>query len=229
MKQMLEYQKLDIELNKLKKSNANSVERSNMAKLKEYIIDAQDKGMKLESGAKDLLNDYTKLRKQYEANCDKVQKLTKTDLTKVSIEEVDEILSTINSLSSELFLLERNINIIITKIKESLKDFDTAKQNIIKAKQKYKIFKDKYEEDVKSVLPKVKEIEDKMAAMEKSINPELLSKYKAVKADKIFPVFVPFNNGHCSGCRVEIPTSKANKLKTDGTIVCECHRIIYLP
>lgn len=229
MKQMLEYQKLDIELNKLKKSNANSVERSNMAKLKEYIIDAQDKGMKLETGAKSLLDDYTKLRKQYEANCDKVQKLTKTDLTKVSIEEVDEILSTINSLSSELFLLERNINIIITKIKESLKDFDTAKQNIIKAKQKYKIFKDKYEEDVKSVLPKVKEIEDKMSAMEKSLNPELFAKYKTAKADKIFPVFVPFSNGHCAGCRVEIPTAKANKLKTDGTIVCECHRIIYLP
>ena len=57
MKQMLEYQKLDIELNKLKKSNANSVERSNMAKLKEYIIDAQDKGMKLETGAKSLLDD----------------------------------------------------------------------------------------------------------------------------------------------------------------------------
>ena len=101
--------------------------------------------------------------------------------------------------------------------------------NIIKAKQKYKIFKDKYEEDVKSVLPKVKEIEDKMAAMEKTLKPELLAKYKTAKADKIFPVFVPFSNGHCAGCRVEIPTAKANKLKTDGTIVCECHRIIYLP
>ena len=37
-----------------------------MAKLKEYIIDAQDKGMKLETGAKSLLDDYTKLRKQYD-------------------------------------------------------------------------------------------------------------------------------------------------------------------
>lgn len=226
---MLEYQKLDIELNKLKRTNANSVERSNMAKLKDYIIDAQDKGMKLETGAKDLLNDYNKLRKQYEANCDKVQKLTNTDLTKISIDEVDEILSTINSLSSELFFLERNINIIITKIKDSLKDFDTAKQNIIKAKQKYNIFKSKYEQDVKSVLPRVKEIEEQMATMEKTLNPELLAKYKTAKADKIFPVFVPFNNGHCAGCRVEIPTAKANKLKTDGTIVCECHRIIYMP
>ncbi|MGN0961765.1 MAG: C4-type zinc ribbon domain-containing protein, partial [Christensenellales bacterium] len=35
-------------------------------------------------------------------------------------------------------------------------------------------------------------------------------------------------NGHCSGCRVEIPTAKINKLKAEGTIICEqCHRIIY--
>jgi len=24
-----------------------------------------------------------------------------------------------------------------------------------------------------------------------------------------------------------LPTSRTNKLKTEGTIVCECHRIIY--
>ena len=42
------------------------------------------------------------------------------------------------------------------------------------------------------------------------------------------PVFVMINNGHCGGCRVEIPTSKLNTLKKDGKIICEqCHRIIY--
>ncbi len=227
MKNMLEYQKLDIELNKLKKASANSVERSNMAKLKEYIVEAQDKGMKLEAGAKDLLNDYSKLKKQYDINFDKVQKLTTTDLSQVTLDKVDDILGTINSLSSELFQLERNINNIIIKIKESLKSFEVAKQNIIKAKQKYNIFKTKYEQDVKASMPRIKEIETQMAELEKKLNPELFAKYKALKAEKIFPVFVPMVGGHCQGCRVEIPTAKANKLKTEKTIVCECHRIIY--
>ena len=71
-------------------------------------------------------------------------------------------------------------------------------------------------------------VEAKMSSLEKEIDEDLMSKYKTLKSDKIFPVFVGFNDGHCSGCRVEIPTSKVNKLKTDGTIVCEqCHRIIY--
>ena len=57
MNKILEYQKLDFELNKLKKSNLNSVEKSNMNKLKGYIVEAHDKGMKLENDASSLLED----------------------------------------------------------------------------------------------------------------------------------------------------------------------------
>ena len=67
----------------------------------------------------------------------------------------------------------------------------------------------------------------KMKAMEKDLSPDLFAKYKSAKADRAFPVYVPLDNGHCSGCRVEIPTAKINKLKAEGTIVCECHRVIY--
>lgn len=229
MNKILEYQKLDFELNKLKKSNLNSVEKSNMNKLKGYIVEAHDKGMKLENDANSLLEDYSNLKKQYEANFQKIQKLTNTNLSTVELDDVDGMLSTINSLSSELFLLERNINIIITKIKNSLKDFEVTKNNMIKARSKYNEFKAAYEKSMKLVEPKIKEVEDKMKALESEIEPSLLSKYKTMKADKIFPVYVAFDNGHCSGCRVEIPTAKANKLKTEGTIICEqCHRIIYL-
>ncbi len=229
MSNILEYQKLDIELNKLKKSNLNSAEKNNMNKLKGYIVDAHDKGMNLENNAKSLLEDYENLKNQYNINFKKVQNLISKDLNQIKLDEIDELLSTINALSSELFLLERNINIIITKIKNSLKDFEITKNNIIKARTKYNEFKNSYEKGLKDIEPKIKMIESKMKELEKTIEPNLLSKYKSIKADKIFPVYVSFDNGHCSGCRVEIPTARVNKLKQEGTIVCEqCHRIIYL-
>jgi len=228
MNKILEYQKLDMELNKLKKSNVNSAEKNNMSKLKGYIVDAHDKGMKLENGAKDLFNDYLALKKQYDENFKRVQELLNTDIKSVALDGVDDVLSTINSLSSELFTLERNLNIIINKIKSSLKEFEVTKNNIIKARQKYNELKSKYEQGIKDIAPKIKEIEEKMKSLEKELDEELFNKYKTIKGDKIFPVFVGFDNGHCSGCRVEIPTSKVNKLKADGTIVCEqCHRVIY--
>ena len=169
------------------------------------------------------------LKSQYEADAKKIQTLISKDMESIELEDVDSILSTINSLSSELFLLERNINIIITKIKQSLKDFEVTKNNMIKARTKYNEFKSQYEKSLKSIEPKIKEIENKMTALESEIDAETLSKYKSMKGDKIFPVYVSYDNGHCSGCRVEIPTAKANKLKNEGKIICEqCHRIIYM-
>jgi len=227
MNKILDYQKLDIELNKLKKSNLNNADKTNMAKLKGYFVDSQNKAFGLENDAKKLIEEYQNLCKQYNSNYEKVQSLTNTNLESVAIDDVDGLLGTINNLSSELFLMERNINIIITKIKNSLKEFETTKNTIIKAKQKYNEYKDKYEQSLKSLEPKIKEIEDKMKALESEIEADVLSKYKTAKADKIFPVYVNFDNGHCSGCRVEIPTNKINKLKTDGKIICEqCHRVI---
>lgn len=229
MNKILEYQRLDLELHKLKKSNVNSVERNNMNKLKGYIVEAHDKGMSLENDANALLEDYKNLKKQYEANAKKVQSLINKEMESIELDDVDGVLSTINSLSSELFLLERNINIIITKIKQSLKDFETTKNNMIKARTKYNEIKVQYEKSLKSLEPKIKEIEDKMTSLEGEIDAEVLAKYKSMKGDKIFPVYVSYDNGHCSGCRVEIPTAKANKLKNEGKIICEqCHRIIYM-
>ncbi len=229
MNKILEYQKLDLELNKIKKSNINSAEKANLSKLKGYIVDAHSKGMALEDDANNLLEDYNNLKKQYDDNSKKIQDLIKVDINSVELDGVDDLLSTINSLSSELFLLERNINIIITKIKQSLKDFETTKNNMIKARSKYNEIKAEYDKSVQNLQPKIKEIEDKMKALESDIDKDVLNKYKTMKNDKIFPVYVSFDNGHCSGCRVEIPTARANRLKNDGTIVCEqCHRIIYL-
>lgn len=228
MKKLLEYQALDIELANLKKNSVNNDDKANMLKLKDYIVEVHNKAYKLEDSAKDLISEYEKLRDQYNKNCDKIQKITSTDMNSINLDSVDGYLSTINSLSSELFLLERNINIIITKIKTSLKEFEQTKNNLIKAKQKYGECKKKCEEDMMRVAPKIQEIESKMKSMEKSLDPTLFAKYRELKADKIkLPVFVKLENGHCAGCRVELPSAKVNKLKADGSIVCECHRIIY--
>ena len=134
----------------------------------------------------------------------------------------------INSLSSELYMLERNINSILLKIKESLKNFEVIKKNMDAAKVKYNECKELCDKQEEQIQPKITEIKNKMKEMEKELNSELFAKYKELKADLGVPVFVPIDNGHCARCRVELPTAKLNKLKADGTIVCgECHRVIF--
>ena len=227
MKKMLEYQKLDMEHGKLVRMKTNNYDKTNLSKLKAYILDFQNKAYKLEDGAKTLVSDYEKLKSQYQSNVEKIQKLTNTNFDDITLDNVNDVMFQINSLSSELYMLERNINNVLVKIKESLKNFETIKNNMATAKSKYNECKAVCEKHEQQLEPKIAEIESKMKAMERELSPALFDKYKELKADNVMPVFVPVENGHCARCRVELPTAKLNKLKQDGTIVCECHRIIF--
>jgi len=125
-------------------------------------------------------------------------------------------------------MIERNLNIVITKAKECLKEFETTKNNVIKARSKHKTSKDNYEKLVKDAEPKMNEIKAQMKSLEKNVTPALMEKYKQMKNDNIFPVFVPLLDGKsCYGCRMEVASSKLNKLSSEPYIVCEhCGRLI---
>ena len=74
---------------RLKKSSLKSDDKNNMNKLKSYIMDAHDKSYQLDGSAKDLVNDFIKLKKQYDKNFEKVQELTRGDLSTIKAEDVD--------------------------------------------------------------------------------------------------------------------------------------------
>ena len=76
--------------------------------------------------------------------------------------------------------------------------------------------------------PKIDELTETLSKMEKDLNKEDFAKYKQLKNDNIFPVFVPINEKVCSACRMEVPSAKLDKLKNEKYIACEqCRRLIY--
>jgi len=227
MKTMLQYQKLDMELKKIQKSVNTSEEKEVMNKMINYVKEAQNVSNVIENKANKLVNDYFALKKSYEANAKKVEKLVANMPT--NQEELKNAYALINSLSSELFMIERNLNIVIGKAKDCLKEFETTKNNVIKARSKHKASKENYEKLLKETEPKINEIKAQLKALEKEINPSLLEKYKTMKNDNIFPVYVPLLDGKaCYGCRMEVASSKLNKLSTEKFISCEhCGRLIF--
>ncbi|MBP5651061.1 MAG: hypothetical protein J6X00_00085 [Clostridia bacterium] len=229
MKEMLEYQKLEIELNKLKK-NADNVEAKNvMAQMASYVKDAQNKSGKLESDASKLLSEYETLKANYDKTTDQVNNILKNDVGKMSAEEVTAMFGEVNKLSSDLFMLERKLNFIITNAKQLLKNFEITRNNVKKAKIKHREAKEQLDETIKSYEPKIAEVEKKLAELEKKVDKTLLAKYKTLKSENVFPVFVPLTQDACGGCRMNIPTSRLSKLNADGYITCEhCGRIIYI-
>lgn len=215
-----------MELKKIQRSINTSEEKEVMNKMINYVKEAQNVSNVIEGKANKLVNDYFALKKSYDANAKKVEKLI-ANMPK-NEEELKSAYAQINSLSSELFMIERNLNIVIGKAKECLKEFETTKNNVIKARSKHKASKENYEKLIKDTEPKIAEIKAQLKALEKDVNPILFEKYKSMKNDNIFPVFVPLLDGKaCYGCRMEVASSKLNKLSTEPYISCEhCGRLI---
>ena len=227
MKKMLQYQKLDMDLKKIQRTINQSREKDIMNKMIAYVKDAQNVSNGIENKASKVVNDYYNLKKNYEFNSKKVEKLISNMPN--NADELKNAYSQINTLSSELFMIERNLNIVLSKAKELLKEFEVTKNNVIKARAKHKQSKDNYEKLIKEYEPKVVEIKSQMKGLEKEINPQLLEKYKLMKNDNIFPVYVPLlDEKACYGCRMEVASGKLNKLTNEPFITCEhCGRLIY--
>lgn len=229
MESILKYQELDGKLVQLERKLASSNEKTVMNQMIAFVKDAQNKSIELENQAKKMTEEYVALKKEYDKNIKLIKDLTSKESSELTVEEMDEIFNQINLVSSNLFMIERNLNIQLVNIKNILKEFENTKNGVIKARAKHKESKEKYEALVAQINPQIEAIKKDMLALESSVDEKLLAKYKAVKRDNIYPVFVTLNNGNCGGCRMMIPMGKVNKIKTDGFIVCEhCGRVIYI-
>lgn len=229
MENILKYQELDGKLVQLERKLAASNDKAVMNKMIQCVKDAQNKSFELESQAKKMTEEYVSLKKEYDKNIKLIKELTSKESSELTVEEMEEIFNKINLVSSNLFMIERNLNIQLVNIKNILKEFENTKIAAIKAKETHKESKAKYEALVAEINPKMEAVKKEMLELESSINEKLLAKYKAVKRDNVYPVFVTLNNGNCGGCRMMIPMGKVNKIKTDGYIVCEhCGRVIYI-
>jgi predicted nucleic acid-binding Zn-ribbon protein len=113
----------------------------------------------------------------------------------------------------------------IEKAKEEL---DETWSKAGKAKKEYdetRAVCEKEVEDSKELREKAKaEIKNK----ENNIPPELIARYKQVKANHAIPM-AKVENNQCGGCNMSLPTSVIKKISTSNDLVeCEnCGRILY--
>ena len=69
--------------------------------------------------------------------------------------------------------------------------------------------------------------------LEPQIDPETMSKYKAIVADRKYPaiteVYVGEGNAYsCKGCGLQLSQKNVSVLNEEGSCVCEtCRRLIY--
>lgn len=228
---MLKYQSLDRELNQLNEKFRTSdatVQYNRYMKLYKQTI---EDGKRMSGVAGEHFVNLDRLTKQYE-------KLL------ADVEEYNTGINEITDLKQADYY-EKQLIKLYTAIESVEKELDNLRKELVKLDADAKAFfanANGYFVNVKKATPemekvkveiqsKAKEVMAAQKELEKTIEPELVEKYKKAKEIAKFPPLVPFDEAtsSCMGCGLELSKDIVAKLRQDGGLeFCpNCNRLVY--
>ncbi len=226
-KNIIEYQKKDGELIKIERELSSNPSRKVSSEMISVVKSAQEKSAVLENNAGILEKDFHSVKKAYDETISQVEKFISKDLESLSQKDLESIISATNGILNNLNVLEKKLFAEAERLNITLNEFEAAKKQYGIARAKYNEHKKIYDEVLKSKEPEIKKIKMELLELEKGIEPKLLTKYKQLRQDKLFPVFVKLDDKSCGGCRMELSAAEIEKVKNNGYLECDnCRRII---
>ncbi len=226
---ILEYQRKDAQLVAIEKEIASSPAKKMVNQMVDYVKSAQQKLVQIEKNASVLIVEFEELKNQFDESIKAVESLTRQKLDDQTEAELKEQASTATKENAKILNIEKNITNLSKKINATLKDFEKTKEQGNMAKRKYEQGLQQYNDFVKSRQAQVTKLQKELAELEKKVEPKMLAKYKELRSDKKFPIFVPLMGHSCGACSMQLPSAKYDRLKANGMLECEnCHRVIYL-
>ena len=229
LKEILQYQKLDASLIKIERELENSDTKKVVNKMVEQVRHAQNKLVELEQSANKLLAEYERLKQEFESEKKNLSDLKGVDLEKFTETELRDSSKSITRQIAGLLTLNKEITALSKQIVVTLDDFDKTKREGMQAKNRYNESLKNYKAVAGDKAQRVDEIRAELKNLERVIDPKILTRYKKMRLDHKFPIFVPLVNHSCGGCAMELPNARIDLLKKQGVLECEnCHRMIYI-
>ena len=228
--EMLTYQQMDIDLNKIERELKKNESFLKRRELKLALQKSEDQLARLDQKTMEL-------RSQLERATQTLTKLSEIleDHNKqlVDIEDQDELnylSKKVDTQLEQLAAVEREIKQVLKEGDEMDKAFDRlSKVQMPRLVAEYNKCNAEFDKATQEVKPRVLELRKSQAELKNAIDPDLFDRYKKL-AETVHPVFVPLENGNrCGGCRMEMPAAMvASKMADKGLMRCEhCGRIIY--
>lgn len=230
IKKFLEYQEVDKELQKFNKSLNYSQEAKAVQISKQQVQEAKDSLIKLDRLASELFVNFGKYIDLLESNQIKTKEFKKVieeinDIKEIDYvqKKLDELISDCNYLNKEINKVKDKIHMIKLRTNESMKLGKVSSEKYKKAKASFDKLKDEMNPEAQKVL-------DRLSELEKQINePEIIKRYKKLKANNTMPAIVKCENASCMGCGMNIASNLQTKMETtDKLVECpNCGRLMY--
>lgn len=227
--EMLQYQKIDSELNRIERDLRKSDAYQNRQKFKSLRQEFEDRLIKLDTKAGELKSQLAAAQ----ANLNKISAIIGEHNKEIAdIQSEDELNYMSKKLTEQTELLaqaEKEIKRILYEGEDIARTFDEINAKLPQVLSAYKKSNEEFAKATEEVKPRVAELHTKQLELEKSIDGKLLAMYKKL-SETIRPVFVPLRDENlCSGCNMDIPKAQIDsQMQEKGYVVCEhCGRIIY--
>ena len=228
LEEILEYQKKDGQLVKIEKEISESKAKKVVNQMVSIVKDAQQKIVLTEKNANSLIKSFDELNKAFLDEQKEIQKYLKLKLETEKEDALNEYEKSIKEATTNLLVIQKNIAKLSKSITETLKNFEQYKNDVIEAKKKHAQGMAAYNKLTESHTKEIEDLKKDLQKLEKKVDPKLLAKYKKMREDKKFPVFVPLINSSCGGCSMGLAVSQLHKLDEANMLECEnCRRIIY--
>lgn len=230
---ILEYQNIDRELLALESEFAKSKERTAYVAAKSKLEAATAAVGKLSHEAADLLANYNKLSARAEELKAKLDEFDGLLEGMEDVNEADYYIRQIGAIADEIAALEKDAARDGERIDAVGSEYKKTWELGRKASDAYKEALAAFNASAAAVQPKVKELQNRLAALKAKVPAEFMDAYMSLRAAKKTPAFVAYKpeSGTCGRCFMEVSGATRSKLKNPGDYAeCpNCRRILYIP
>lgn len=231
MKNILKIQELEQEIINLESSNKNSSDNKTYDKIKQNKSLVLENINNIEHNAGIIAKQFEQISQKYQQLNGKSEIIAKQKPEIMNVNNIGNLVEESNHLTSELAQLDLKMEALIRKCNELLTAYSKMSGEYKVLKDNQAMLKVKLDQQQADVEPKIASIKEQIKALEPKANKELYTKYKSMRADKIFPVYVQLRGNRCGNnrCGIELSLSFIENLKKSRMLPCEnCRSIIII-
>lgn len=228
---MLKYQSLDREINQLNEQFRTSEATRQYNKYMKLYKQAIEDGKRMSGVIGEHFVNVDRLTKQYEKLLVDIEEYNNVLDEITDVKQADYYEKQLLKLFNALEAIEKELDNVrkeLVKLDADAKAFFNNVNNYFVAVKKCTPEMEKVRQEIQS---KAKEVMLAQKELEKTIEPELVEKYKKAKEVAKFPPMVSFDEAtnSCMGCGLELSKDIAAKLRQDGGLeFCpNCNRLVY--
>ena len=228
MKTILEIQRLDRQIRALLREVDRCPASIDFKNYKRLLQEGKARFEQLEAQANEIIKNYNIVSNKYSKYKGNSEIIRKRNVENINLDNISSLITDANSLVGDLSEEHRRVEDLVRKSEEIVRKSADLSNKLTEAKSRSGAIKAKIEAKKQEVAPKITELEKKIRELEPKVeDKEKYEKYKEMKANGIFPVYVPLEENFCGGCKVELPLNFIEKKKTKKMLPCEhCGRII---